>query len=171
MFEVRGHVAWLQQITGLHIIQKHRSEVLSCSDLYTAYFLPVRISPSADLWKSQVVQSIILKMKISHTADAISMILASVFITACMSAPLQVITVDGSCRSASQIGSYVSTRPISNSGNLCPVFGLVDCSSEGNGGTVFNSVLETTFEPNSRGENCISVYVVLDPMRRRPSSV
>lgn len=70
-----------------------------------------------------------------------------------MSVPLQVITVDGSCRSASQIGTYVSTKPISQSGNLCPVLGLLDCSSEGNGGTVFNSVLETSFESNSRGEN------------------
>ena len=118
-----------------------------------------------------MVKSIIHTMKISHTADAISMILASLFITACLSAPLQVVTVDGSCRSASQISSYVSTRPISQSGNLCPVFGLVDCSSEGNGGSVFNSVLETTFEPNSRGENCKSAYAVLDPMRRRSTFV
>ena len=95
-------------------------------------------------------------MKYSPIDGALAVLLASCFIVTCLSTPLQVVSLDGTCRGASQIGSYVSSQAISQTGNSCPVVGLIDCSSDGDGGGVFNSVLETSFEPNSRGKkvNC-----------------
>jgi hypothetical protein len=98
-------------------------------------------------------------MKYSPIDGSLAVLLASSFIVACLSAPLQVVSLDGTCRGASQIGSYVSSQPISQTGNSCPVFGLIDCSSDGDGGGVFNSVLETSFEPNSRGMNLRFIMV------------
>ena len=92
-------------------------------------------------------------MKSSSVDVAHLVLLASLFIVSCVCTPLQVVSVDGTCRGASQIGSYVSSQPISQTGNSCPVIGLIDCSSEGNGCAIFNSVLETTFDTNSRGNN------------------
>ena len=91
-------------------------------------------------------------MKSSSRDISRVLLLASFLLVSCMSAPLQVVTVDGSCKTSSVIATYVSAQPISQSGSSCPVLGLIDCSSEGNGGTVFNSVLETSFLPNSRGK-------------------
>ena len=99
-------------------------------------------------------------MKSSFYGATTVLLLVAQFLASCMSAPLQVVTIDGSIRSASQIGTYVSAQPISQSGISCPVLGLIDCSSEGNGCSVFNSVLETTFESNSRGRCGCETYPI-----------
>lgn len=91
-------------------------------------------------------------------------------IISCYATPLQLVSVDGTCRSTSQIGSYISGQSISQTGNVCPIFSLIDCSSESDGRVVFNSVLETSFAPNSRGlcldmnERGAYVYTAFDNM-------
>jgi hypothetical protein len=82
---------------------------------------------------------------------ATRIVLLTVCIVICTAAPLQVVSVDGTCRSASQIGSYVSSQPISQTGNMCPVSSLIDCSSENDGSIIFNSLLDTSFEANFKG--------------------
>mmetsp|Transcript_30916 Transcript_30916/g.29529 ORF Transcript_30916/g.29529 Transcript_30916/m.29529 type:complete len:544 (-) Transcript_30916:32-1663(-) len=91
-------------------------------------------------------------------------------VISCYATPLQLVSVDGTCRSTSQIGSYVSTQSISQTGNMCPIFSLIDCLSESDGRLIFNSVLDTTFGPNSRGlcldmnERGAFVYTAFDNM-------
>ena len=91
-------------------------------------------------------------------AAASVVLLTSLLFVSCIATPLQVVSLDGTCRGSSQIGSFVSSQSISQTGHMCPVLGLIDCSSEGNGCSVFNTVLETSFETNSRGNccNCIN---------------
>ena len=66
--------------------------------------------------------------------------------------PLQLISLDGSCRSASQIGSYVSSQAISQTGNMCPVSALIDCTSDSDSSSIINLLFETSFVSNSKGQ-------------------
>jgi hypothetical protein len=69
------------------------------------------------------------------------------------SPPLQVVSVDGMCKSSSAIGAFVasSAKGGDSSGGLCPVSAAFDCGSESDGYSVFNSILETSFPANSKG--------------------
>ena len=72
--------------------------------------------------------------------------------TSCDAASLQVVSIDGTSRTASQIGSYVSSQPISQTGNTCPVTAMIDCTNDADGCEVLNSLFETSFERSSKGE-------------------
>ena len=66
--------------------------------------------------------------------------------------PLQLISLDGSCRSASHIGNYVSSQSISKTGNMCPVSALIDCTSDSDSSSIINLLFDTSFVSNSKGQ-------------------
>lgn len=90
-------------------------------------------------------------MKLTFEMKFLAAFVACIIISTDAS-PLQLISLDGSCRSASQIGSYISSQSISQTGNNCPVTALIDCTSENDNGVIMNSLFETSFAPNSKGD-------------------
>lgn len=69
-----------------------------------------------------------------------------------LSSPLQLVSVDGSCKSSSVVGNFIGSQAIGKTGTSCPVAAAFDCCSENDGYSVLNSILETCFSANSKGK-------------------
>ena len=68
-----------------------------------------------------------------------------------MSSPLQIVSMDGSCKSSGVVGNFINSQAIGKSGTSCPVAAAFDCCSENDGYSVLNSILETSFSADSKG--------------------
>ena len=67
------------------------------------------------------------------------------------SSPLQVVSIDGICKSSSVIGNFVASQALGKTSNPCPIAAAFDCASETDGYSVLNSIFETSFSSNSKG--------------------
>lgn len=71
------------------------------------------------------------------------------------SSPLQVVSIDGICKSSSVIGNFVASQALGKTSSPCPIAASFDCASETDGYSVLNSIFETSFSSNSKGMfNC-----------------
>ena len=68
-----------------------------------------------------------------------------------MSSPLQVVTIDGICKSSNVIGNFVASQALGKTSSPCPIAAAFDCASETDGYSVLNSIFETSFPSNSKG--------------------
>ena len=67
------------------------------------------------------------------------------------SSPLQVVSIDGICKSSSVIGNFVASQALGKTSSPCPIAAAFDCASETDGYSVLNSIFETSFSSNSKG--------------------
>ena len=86
------------------------------------------------------------------------------------SSPLQVVSIDGICKSSSVIGNFVVSQALGKTSSPCPVAAAFDCASETDGYSVLNSILETSFSPNSKGKVIVNVIFHVSFMFKCPLS-
>ena len=82
----------------------------------------------------------------------VALAMVAVCLQLVMSSPLQLVSMDGSCKSSGIVSSFISSQAIGKSGTSCPVAAAFDCCSENDGYSVLNSILETSFSADSRGK-------------------
>ena len=80
------------------------------------------------------------------------------------STPLQVVSIDGICKSSSVVGNFVASQALGKTSSPCPVAAAFDCASETDGYSVLNSIFETSFSSNSKGIVIVIIIFHLSSM-------